>query len=255
MTNARGAAPFPSDAVDSKIAAIVPIFGVSSAAARTMVPVPAFREARMLRMFPTFVWRAELPPEAYAPINDGIVRKLAQLGAPLDDLKGSESWQSEHGLHATAEFRALVDQVTAAGAAVLRDLSVAGGHCAITGCWANVSAPGARHGTHSHPNNYLSGVYYVRTREGADTINFHDPRPQVAIMRPPVDALNAENTDQVVVKVKDGTILLFPAWLQHSVDANRSDRVRISVAFNLMFASYTETMSKPLWQGGRRSST
>ena len=27
-------------------------------------------------------------------------------------------------------------------------------------------------------NNFLSGVYYVQTWPGADTINFHDPRPQ-----------------------------------------------------------------------------
>ena len=41
----------------------------------------------------------------------------------------------------------------------------------ITGCWATVLAKGAVHKVHSHPNNFLSGVYYVRTRPGADTIN------------------------------------------------------------------------------------
>ena len=76
---------------------------------------------------------------------------------------------------------------------------------------------------HHHPNNFLSGVYYVRTHPGADTINFHDPRNQSGIIRPPVVELTAENTDQVVVRVKDGTMLVFPAYLQHSVDANASD--------------------------------
>jgi uncharacterized protein (TIGR02466 family) len=50
-----------------------------------------------------------------------------------------------------------------------------------------------------------------------------------------------------VVKVKDGTLLLFPAWLDHSVDENRSAEERISVSFNLMFTGYSETMSKPMW--------
>lgn len=220
-----------------------------------MVPVPAFHEARILRMFPTFVWKAELWPEACAPINETIARKLAEVGAPVDDLKAGECWQSDHRLHEVEEFRGLVDHVGAAAATLLGDLKIAGARCEITGCWANVSAPGAKHGTHSHPNNYLSGVYYVQTQQGADTINFHDPRPQIAIMRPPVEALTAETTDQVVVRVKDGTLLLFPAWLQHSVDANRSGRIRISLSFNLMFSSYGETMGKPMWAGGRRHST
>jgi hypothetical protein len=78
-------------------------------------------------------------------------------------------------------------------------------------------------------------------------VNFHDPKPQTGIIRPPVTELTADNTDQVVVNVRDGTLLLFPAWFVHSVDANRSAEQRISVSFNLMFRTYTEVTSKPMW--------
>ncbi|MGQ0802383.1 MAG: TIGR02466 family protein [Actinomycetota bacterium] len=98
-----------------------------------------------------------------------------------------------------------------------------------------------------HPNNFLSGVYYVQVAPGADTINFHDPRPQTSVIRPPVTELTAQNTDQVVVPVEGGTLLLFPAYLEHSVDANDSDDVSISLSFNVMFTEYAETMSPPLW--------
>ncbi len=117
----------------------------------------------------------------------------------------------------------------------------------ITGCWANLYAPGASHRAHSHPNNYLSAVYYVRTWPGADTINFHDPRRQTGVIRPPVVELTAENTDQVVIKVREGTLLMFPSYLEHSVDANTSDAERVSVSFNVMFSSFAERLSKPLW--------
>jgi hypothetical protein len=103
------------------------------------------------------------------------------------------------------------------------------------------------HKLHQHPNNFLSGVYYVRTHPGADTINFHDPRNQSGIIRPPVIELTAENTDQVVVRVKDGTMLVFPSYLKHSVDASASEDERISISFNIMFSSFTENLSKPLW--------
>src|SRR5437867_2002946 len=116
----------------------------------------------------------------------------------------------------------------------------------ITGCWASLNAPGASHRAHSHPNNYLSAVYYVRTSPGADTINFHDPRSQTGVIRPPVTELTNANTDQVVVRVKNGMLLVFPSYLVHSVDANASGEIRVSVSFNLMFSA-SAALSRPLW--------
>lgn len=96
-------------------------------------------------------------------------------------------------------------------------------------------------------------VHYPNRKRNAgrrsNTINFHDPRIQTSIIRPPVTQLTGENTDQAVVQVQDGTLLFFPAWLPHSVDANSSDQPRIGVRCNVMFRGYTETMSKPLWTG------
>jgi len=50
--------------------------------------------------------------------------------------------------------------------------------------------------------------------------------------------------------VGEGSLLLFPAWLQHSVDANRSARPRISFSFNLMFAGF-EALARPGWTPGK----
>ena len=90
-------------------------------------------------------------------------------------------------------------------------------------------------------------MYYVQIPVGANTINFHDPRLQTGIIRPPVTQLTSENIDQVVVEDKESTFLLFPSWLQHSVDPGKIESSRISISFNLMFSAYTEKMSKPLW--------
>ncbi len=84
-------------------------------------------------------------------------------------------------------------------------------------------------------------------RIGADTISFHDPRSQAGVIRPPVAALTTANTDQVVVRVKEGMLLVFPSCLQHSVELNLSTQPRVSISFNIMFADFTQTMSKPLW--------
>ena len=50
-----------------------------------------------------------------------------------------------------------------------------------------------------------------------------------------------------VTKVSNGSLLIFPAYLQHSVDPNMNGEERISVSFNLMFSMFAENLSKPLW--------
>ena len=46
---------------------------------------------------------------------------------------------------------------------------------------------------------------------------------------------------------KEGRLLIFPAWLKHTVPANDGQSERISISFNLMFDNFTETMASPLW--------
>ena len=201
----------------------------------------------MLRMFPTFVWKASVSASVRQGIEDDVLAKLDEMRRDAGEPAPGRGWQSEKDLHHLDEFRRLVACIHDAAESVLEFLKTGNGAFEITGLWANMNPKGVAHPVHSHPNNFLSGVYYVRAFEGADTVNFHDPRPQTGIIRPPVTELTAENTDQVVVQVSDGTLLMFPSWLPHSVDASGSDETRISVSFNIMFSAYTETMSKPLW--------
>jgi uncharacterized protein (TIGR02466 family) len=208
-----------------------------------------WREASdVLPIFPTLVWRIELEAQLREAICAQTLAALARMRRDLPPLAACQGWQSVQSLHELDDFRDLVSCVHHVVPGILRFLRIGYDVYQVTACWATVLARGAAHKVHQHPNNFLSGVYYVRTHPGADTINFHDPRNQTGIMRPPVIELTAENTDQVVVRVKDGTMLVFPSYLQHSVDPSTSDDERISISFNIMFSSFTENLSKPLWQ-------
>jgi len=206
-----------------------------------------FESREIISMFPTLVWQTLIKEEVYQPLNKDIINKLNRLKPANSDVVHGSSWQSAGDLHKLAEFEALMSLVKEMTTSVLAFLKVGHEGFELTGCWGNMNESGSSHKSHSHPNNFLSGVYYVQTQEGADTINFHDPRAQTGIIRPPVTELSNENTDQVVVNIRDGMFLLFPSWLQHSVDANQSAETRISVSFNIMFSSYVDSMSKPLW--------
>ncbi|MEW8628338.1 MAG: 2OG-Fe(II) oxygenase family protein [Candidatus Thiodiazotropha sp.] len=201
----------------------------------------------VIPMFPTLIWKIQVKADLHEAISTKILSALARMRKDAPELVPGQGWQSEQTLHTLEALEDLVPCINMMTKSVLRFLRIGYGDFEITGCWANVLPQGAAHKAHNHPNNFLSGVYYVQVHEGADTINFHDPRNQTGIIRPPVVELTADNTDQVVVSVKSGTLLIFPAYLQHSVDTNRSEEERISISFNIMFSAFTENLSKPLW--------
>jgi uncharacterized protein (TIGR02466 family) len=201
----------------------------------------------IIRLFPSFAWKSRLGSADRAPIERAVLEQVSALRVGLPQLARGEVWQSRHGLHALPEFAPLVLHIRRGVDQVLAFLRVGSVPFEITGLWVNVAAPGGAVLMHNHPNNFLSGVYYVRVQPGANTINFHDPRPQTAVVRPPVTELTAYNADQVVVPVEEGMMVIFPAWLIHSVDQNQTDRERVSVSFNVMFSSYAESISEPLW--------
>jgi uncharacterized protein (TIGR02466 family) len=201
----------------------------------------------VIPMFPTLVWKVLLNAELRDAIDARVLATLQSLRHDLPRLAPGHGWQSEQTLHQREEFQELMSCVRNVAESILRFWRIGEEAIEVTGCWATVLAKGATHKAHSHPNNFLSGVYYVRIHPGADTINFHDPRSQTRVLRPPVVELTAENTDQVVVRVTDGTLLMFPSYLEHSVDTNMSAEERVSISFNVMFSSFVEKVSRPLW--------
>ena len=203
--------------------------------------------SEVISMFPSLVWKTQIEPRLRDAMRVQILAALADMRQGAPPLEAGQGWQSVQDFHQHEAMRELVSCIDHCAAGVLRFLCIGAADYEITGCWATVLAPGASHKLHSHPNNFLSGVYYVRTGEGANTINFHDPRKQANVIRPPVTELTAQNTDQVVVQVREGTLLLFPSYLEHSVDVNGSADERVSISFNLMFSSFAQRLSKPLW--------
>jgi len=203
----------------------------------------------VMKLFPTYVWATQLKPEAFKPINEGVERYLRELAEQRPALSASGQWQTAQDLHRQTAFAGLLAIVEASARGICDSLTLIYDRLEVTGCWANVSHRGFPHRQHFHPNNYLSGAYYVRTAPGADSISFHDPRPQAGMLVPPARDQDLANPDQVSLDVHDGMLVMFPAWLQHSVPPNQSEVTRISVAFNLMFPEFGVKMAGPLWQG------
>lgn len=198
-------------------------------------------------LFPTSLWQIRFSEDKKENLDELLLRKIMSTkGTPDAVVESDKKWYTPRNLHDTKEFERFNDLALEASRACLDNMRINYEGIAITGCWGNVSSPGATHHQHSHPNNYLSGCYYLQADAGANSITFYDPRPRQNI-RPPTHGLSLETAEEMHLEVNPGDLIMFPNWLVHSVGENRSNRARISIAFNVMFTNYMSDMVAPMW--------
>jgi uncharacterized protein (TIGR02466 family) len=106
----------------------------------------------------------------------------------------------------------------------------------VTDCWANINSPGSYNRKHTHFNSMLSGVYYPSVPDKSGQIVFTDPRIQAYVITLPVTKKTALTSRQIRRTPMAGEFILFPSWLEHSVEINESKEERVSVAFNIFFS-------------------
>lgn len=203
---------------------------------------------QILNLFPTPVWVNQLEPEQVEAINGKAVELIERLREETPGIQAGSRWQTRNDLEDEPELQDLMSVVMESAGEVLSGLHIEHRGFLITGCWANIKPEGAGHRPHSHPNNFLSGVYYVRLPSHGGRILFHDPRNQPYVISPRVTEHNEYNCRTVNIPIREGSLIMFPAWLTHSVENNPEDLDRISISFNLMFKQFGEEIARPRWE-------
>jgi len=205
--------------------------------------------SEMRQVFPTPLWIVDLKPDAARALNGKLMAEITALATPRPAVPKGANWQTDPVLHKLPQFAEFVSLIEMAARGALRSMRLEKYSMFVTGCWANINPPGGVNSSHTHPNNFLSGVYYVSIPQGADRIEFLDPRPQASVLMPQPEEFNLLNGNSATIEVRDGRLVLFPGWLVHQVPVNASSEERVSIAFNLMFHQFGETASAPLWKG------
>jgi uncharacterized protein (TIGR02466 family) len=106
----------------------------------------------------------------------------------------------------------------------------------ITQSWANYTKPKEYHHRHSHPNSFISGVFYVTAKPKEDMIKFY--RERVSIFNITSGQANNYNSQDVAILVEPGDLILFPSNFVHDVPPTTSEETRISIAFNTFIRGY-----------------
>ena len=184
--------------------------------------------------FPTPIYIADIK---HPTLNQELERAIIawtnqEKGRVRTNNKG---WHSDTTMNELPEYAKLVDMLYSAQRTIY-DQEYYESEPFLGNMWANINPPGGSNRAHIHPNSLWSGVYYVKAPQNSGQLKIEDPR-SVALMSRPRQK-DVPKPDRLLrehhYEPKTGRLIMFPSWLNHCVDPNNSNDIRISVSFNFM---------------------
>ena len=188
-------------------------------------------------LFPTLVHRGSLPISA--KIDPPLIKHCYKLKKEWEEKKQPSlnrsvkmGWQSRPNIQELPELKDFVKCLQDATNYVFQIMKVPKDQHMpmLDTVWYNICPKGGYNETHVHPGAFLSGVYYLKKPEKSGDINFHDPRKGSMCSREPQHIARGSLQR---VDTKAGDIIIFPGWLEHSVEPNFDEEDRISISFNV----------------------
>ena len=184
------------------------------------------------KFFPTFVYGKDVELNNDQLTRDIINWSKQDKGVQKTNYNG---WHSTTDMGQKPEYQQLVKELFKMQEEIFNNEHL-NRSSRLGNMWANINPPGGMNQPHIHPNALFSGVYYVKSPVNSGRLKIYDPRPGVQFImpirkpgNPGKDLWREANIDPV-----EGRIIMFPAWLWHAVEENKSNDIRISVSFNFI---------------------
>ena len=172
-------------------------------------------------------------PEFNTQLEQNIINWSRQdKGVQKTNVNG---WHSPTDMHLKPEYKMLVDLLHQAQHFIYND-ELLDNEPFLGNMWANINPPGGYNRAHTHPNSLWSGVYYIKAPINSGHLKVEDPKPSINISRPrrKQGQLPKHLWNEVHFEPIAGRLIMFPSWLNHCVDTNQSNDIRISVSFNFL---------------------
>ena len=186
--------------------------------------------------FLTSVWTSKI--NNYDVINQNILEYIKNLetndnkGLQKSNVKG---WHSPNFDLNTNEVKKYVEAIGPNINESLIDMGwdLKNQQIRIQSMWSIINRSDAANSRHIHGNSFISAAYYVKAPENCGDIVFHDPRNEPSYYHPKVSNPNKLNTNIVKITPQEGLLVLFPSYVYHSVEANKSNKERVVISFNI----------------------
>ena len=187
-------------------------------------------------VFPTPIWTSFV--DDYQTINKTMLNYIQSLQAknPLGTKHSNVfGWHSENFDLEDETIKFFVSSIKSKIKRAIDDMGWDSekSQTKITNMWAIINKKGASNARHTHPNSYLSAVYYIKAPIDCGDILFFDPRSAKVNRKPPTTKPNKLNAEEVNITPQDGMLVFFPSYLHHAVDENMSDEERVVISFNV----------------------
>ena len=184
------------------------------------------------KFFPTFIYAKDVELDNNKLTQDIITWSNKDPGISKTNIKG---WHSTTDMQTKYEYQQLVQELLEMQKEIFINEHL--DRCPILGnMWANINPPGSMNNPHIHPNSLFSGVYYIKSQQQSGRLKIYDPRPGVQTIMPVRKPGNPGKDlwREAYIDPIPGRIIMFPSWLWHSVEENKSNDIRISVSFNFI---------------------
>ena len=186
--------------------------------------------------FPTPVWTTNL--DNYKTINEQMYnyiksnKKNDEIGISKSNVKG---WHSNDFNLNDNDPQNFISFILPAIENVMNDMNwdKEKQTAKISNMWAIINTGGSANLRHQHGNSTISGAYYVRAPKDCGDIVFYDPRPAPVFYYPTAVSSNMLNAQINGITPKEGALILFPCYLDHSVNENLSNEERMVISFNI----------------------
>ena len=84
---------------------------------------------------------------------------------------------------------------------------------------------------HGYEDNHISGIFYAETALGSSPIIFSQPNPYNQHIT--ISNSNTQYGPNIVYKVTENRVMIFPSYLRHSVpSSNKLEGRRLAIVFN-----------------------
>ena len=187
-------------------------------------------------LFPTPIWTIQL--ENFNVINEEMYTFIKgnqikdQIGIKRSNNNG---WHSKDFNMQETEPKNFIKKISPSIEKVMTDMNWEKENqtIKISSMWAIINTGGSTNSRHQHSNSTISAAYYVRAPENCGDIVFYDPRPAPVYSYPNAINPNLLNAQINGISPNEGGLVMFPSFLDHSVNENLSKEERIVISFNI----------------------
>lgn len=103
----------------------------------------------------------------------------------------------------------------------------------ITGSWFNIMKPGGMVLPHRHKSSTVSGALYIKSKENTCPLILKNPRDAMTMLEMPY-ADTPYTSEKAVIDSEKGRLIIFPSYIEHYTEVNKSNEDRIVISFNTL---------------------